>query len=476
MTLDVTHAPGRILGSLLFSCLLVVLAFVSPARAVAPVPRPLTESEILHLLKGKIPASGLISRIHQDKISFAMTKPVIEQLKTAGATQPVLEALRDAQPVGLVWSRPAQFTLSEEAFVEVTPLVAEGGHDYLACTDDTRHVSLLTNAGGSWKAYPIAPDLSVGNNVGARVIGLTVHQGVAYVAMVPNLSGNMQLILAYNPGGNPAGPWLRASIYSTDSTQLQNPSLAVAGDQLIVAFDDFSTQKRSSNDVFLGKIPLSELSVSGKAPSASIVDLSAADDVQGGPSDMRPQLFAGQGQLGIVWEKAGKTVIFGQAQIASGLDSLRQTQELNTVSDPTDKSLMLAASGNTKLVARFADDSDPNNAPGCCVVLATTSNAGGSWSTSSVGRTNLALEAPGLAVSDCGPSLAYVQAMSGNSQRLEVSTFSGGQWQHVGLSEGSANQPRLAATATGLDLVYVSAVGQITVRSATCYRAPAPLD
>lgn len=475
MTRIVILAPGRSLGSLLLSCLLLVFASLSLAGAAAAAGKPLAEADILRLLKEKIPASALVSQIHQDKISFAVTKPVIDRLKSAGATQPVLEALRQAQPLGLVWSRPAAFTLSEEAFVEVTPLVVDGGHDYLACTDDERHVSLLTNAGGAWKAYPVAPDLSVGNNVGARVLGLAVHQGVAYVAMIPNLSGNMQLMLAYNPGGNPAGPWLRASIYSTDSSQLQNPSLAVAGDQLVVAFDNFSAPKHSSNDVFLGKIALSDLSGSGTPPSAGITDLSTADDVPGGPSDMRPQLVSNNGELNLVWEKAGKTVVFSQAQIASGLDSLKQTQEIDTVTSPTDKSLQLAASGNSALVARFADDSNSSNAPGCCVVLA-ASNADGNWSTSNVGRTNLALEAPGLAIGDCGPAIAYVRAVSGNGARLAVATFAGGQWRTVELSEESANQPRLAVTATGLDLVYLSAVGQITVRSAVCYPPPAPLD
>jgi hypothetical protein len=475
MIRHVIPAPGKSLVSLLLSSVLLVLLSVLPTSAIAAASKPLAESDVLQLLKEKLPAGELIGRIHQDRISFVVTKPVLDELKTAGASQPVLEALRDAQPIGLVWSRPAQFTLSQNDFVEVTPLVVDGGHDYLACTDDSRHVSLLTNASGEWKAYPLAPDLSVGNNVGARVIGLTVHQGVAYVAMIPNLYGNMQLMLVYDPGGNPAGPWKHASIYSTDSSQLQNPSLAVAGDQLLVAFDDFSAKKGSNSDVFLGNILLSDLSESGTAPTASITDLSSADDVQGGPSDMRPQLFASQGQLNMIWERAGKSVLFGQAQIASGLDSLRQTEELNTVSNPTDKSLQLAASGRTELIARFADDSDPNNAPGCCVVLA-TSNAGGSWSTSPIARTNLALEAPGLAVGNCGPSVAYVKAVSSNGQRLAVATLSGGQWKTMELSEDSANQPRLAATDAGLDLVYLSAVGQITVRSATCYPPPASLD
>jgi hypothetical protein len=475
MTLNVIPAPGRSLGSLLLLSLSLALASVSHVCGAATAGKPLAESDVLRLIKEKLPAGALISRLHQDRISFAVTKAVLDELKAAGASQPVLEAVRDAQPRGLVWSRPAQFTLSQDAFVEVTPLVVDGRHDYLACTDDARHVSLLTNAGGAWKAYPVAPDLSVGNSSGSRVIGLAVHQGVAYVAMIPNLSGNMQLVLAYDPGGNPAGPWLRTSIYSTDSSTLQNPSLAVAGEQLFVAFDDFSAPKRSSNDVYLGKIPLADLSGSGKPPSASIMDLSAVDDVPGGPTDTRAQLAADQGQLSLVWTKAQKTILFSQAQISSGLDTLRQTQELNTVSDPTDKSLVLVASGDTELVARFADDSDPNNAPGCCVVLA-SSKVGGNWSTSPVGRTNLALEAPGIAISQCGPSIAYVQAVSGNGQHLAVATLSDSQWQTEELIEDSANQPRLAATATGLDLVYLSAVGQITVRSATCYPPPAPLD
>lgn len=475
MTLDVIPAPGKSLSSLLLSCVLIVFASLSPAGAAPAGSSPLSESQILQLLKEKLPAGELVSRIHQDRISFAVTKPVIEQLKTSGATQPVLEAVRDAQPVGLVWSRPSQFTLSQDAFVEVTPMVVDGGHDYLACTDDERHVSLLTNAGGAWKAYPIAPDLNVGNSPGLRVLGLAVHQGVAYVAMIPNLSGNMQLVLAYNPSGNPAGPWQRATIYSTESSTLQNPSVAVAGDQLLVAFDDFSAPKRSSNDVYLGKTPLSDLSGSGKAPSASFMDLSTADDVPGGPTDTRAELVADQGQISAVWTKAKKTIMFSQAHISSGLDSLRQTQELNTVSDPTDKSLVLVASGNTELVARFADDSDPNNAPGCCVVLA-TSNAGGTWSTSPVGRTDLALEAPGVAIGACGPSIAYDKAMSSNGSRLAVATLVNGQWQTVELTDQSVNQPRLAATARGLDLVYVSGVGQIGVRSATCFAPPAPLE
>lgn len=475
MTLDVIHAPGKSLGCVLLSCALLLFAAASPASAPASHSKPLAESDLLLLLKEKVPASDLVARIHRDKISFPVTKPVLDELKLAGATQPVLEALRDAQPIGLVWSPPAKYTLSADDFVEVTPLVADGGREYLACTDDAHHVSLLTNAGGAWKAYPIAPDLNVGNNVGARVIGLTVHQGVAYVAMVPNLSGNMQLLLAYDPGGNPAGPWLRASIYSTDSSTLQNPSLAVAGEQLLVAFDDFSAPKRSGNDVYLGTIPLSGLSASGKTPSANIMDLSIADDVPGGPTDTGAQLAIDQGQLSVVWTKAQKTLLFSQAQISSGLDTLRQTQELHTVSDPTDKSLVLVASGNTELVTRFADDSDPNNAPGCCLVLA-TSNVGGNWSTSPVGRTNLALEAPGIAISQCGPSIAYVRAVAGNGQHLAVATLSGSQWRTEELIEDNAHQPRLAATATGLDLVYLSAVGQITVRSAKCYPPPAPLE
>jgi hypothetical protein len=455
-----------------FTAMCLMVAFVFPVCAEVHR-KPLDKTDVLRMLKAKEPDASVEAQIRQQKISFAITKPVIDELKTAGASRPVLEALRAAQPVGLVWSAPTVKSLSSDAMVEITPMVVDGGHDYFACTSDQKRVALVTNAGGAWKLYPVAPELDVGNNGGARIIGLAVNQGVAYVPMIPNNTPNAQIVLAYNPGGNPAGPWVKVLIYSSDSSTLENPSAAVAADELMVAFDDWIGAK-GKNDVFLATIPLSGLRANGKVPPVKIVDISKADDYSGGPSDERPELVVSQGEFNLAWEQGGKSILFIQAQVGSVPNNLPKPQVLHTASDPTDKSLVLAATGDHAVLVRF-EQTDSND-PGCCEV-SVTHNAGGSWATNTVGRTNLAVQTEGVAVGDCGASVAYMRAVTGNVKQVTVATFADGQWRNQDLGGGDAYQPRLAATSSGLDLIYDSgSAGQIIVRSGVCYAPPAPLD
>lgn len=469
MILKNAFAPRSLLRAVLPMWLAVALVFPVCAETHR---KSLDKADVLRMVKAKQPEASMVAQIQQEKISFAITKPVIDELKAAGASRPVLEALRAAQPVGLVWSAATHASLGNTAMVEVTQMVSDGGHDYFACTSDEKQVALVTNAGGAWKPYPVAPGLDVGNNVGARIIGLAVNQGVAYIPMIPNQS-NPQMVLAYDPGGNPSGPWVRVPIYSTDSSTLENPSAAIAGDRLMVAFDDNNSRK-GKNDVFLATIPVSGLGATGKVPPVQIVDLTKADDSQGGPSDMRPELVVSEGEFNLAWEQAGKSILFVQAQIGSVPNNLPKPEVLRTDNDPTDKSLVLAATSSRAAVARFAQTE--SNAPGCCEALA-TSNRGGSWSTGSLGRTDLALAAPGVAISDCGPSVAYMRAVPGNEKHLTVATLANGQWGSQDLGGDEAHQPRLAATSSGLDLVYDSGgTGAIFVRSGVCYPPPAPLE
>jgi hypothetical protein len=147
---------------------------------------------------------------------------------------------------------------------------------------------------------------------------------------------------------------------------------------------------------------------------------------------------------------------------------------LHTATDEADKSLQLSAAGETLLIARFVGNPDRNDSLGCCDVWATT-NGGGAWSTQAIGRTGQALDSPGVAVSDCGPSVAYSHAINGSTGRLTVGTFVDGHWKSQDLGASNPGNPRLAATPSGLDLIYVSGWGQITFESAVCFPPPAPL-
>ncbi|MGA9978417.1 MAG: hypothetical protein WBQ08_07275 [Candidatus Sulfotelmatobacter sp.] len=435
--------------------------------------QPLTEPDIIRLLHAHVPEEQLSKRLRQEKISFVITPSILHEFQQSGASSELLQTIREVQPQGLVWGPAKQLALSDHAMVEITPLVAENGKDYFAFTGDDHRVRLATNSSGTWKTYDVAPNLEVGNNPAARVIGLAVHAGVAYIPMIA-VPAKMQILVAYNPSGNMAGPWLQSAVYTTDSSYLQDPSATISGDSLLIAFDDVGNRK-NSNDVFVAKVPLRNLTGSGTAPSVAVTNVTKANDVAGGASDDHPQIVAVGNTLNMAWQEALKSLVFARGQSAGqGTSWPRQWQTLHTATDEADKSLQLSAAGDTLLIAGFIGNPDRNDSLGCCDVWATT-NGGGTWSTQSIGRTGMALESPGVAVSDCGPSIGFSHATSGNSGVLTVGTFADGKWKNQDLRASNPGNPRLAATPSGLDLIYVSGWGQITFESAVCFPPPAPL-
>ncbi len=450
-------------------CMVVASGFAGTQSS----PPPLTEPDIVRLLGAHVPEEQLAKRLRLERISFVVTPAILHELQQAGASRQLQQTIREVQPQGLVWGPERHFTLSDHAMVEITPLVAEGGKDYFAFTGDDHRVRLATNSSGAWKTYDVAPNLDVGNSPNARVIGLAVHAGVAYLAMVA-VPEKMQILVASNASGNPAGPWVQSAVYTSDSSYLQDPSPTISGDSLVIAFDDVGPMK-NSNDVFVAKVPLRSLTGSGVAPSVAVTNVTRANDVQGGASDDHPQIVAIGDTLNLAWQEALKSLALARGQTAGqGTTWPRQWQTLHTATDEADKSLQLAAAGDTLVIARFVGNPDRNDSLGCCDVWATT-NRGGAWSTQSIGRTGAALDSPGVAISDCGPSIAYSHAISGNTGRLTVGTFADGQWRSQDLRVTNPGSPRLAATASGLDLMYVSGWGQITFESAVCYPPPAPL-
>jgi len=458
----------------LLPAIAVCIVVTSGFTGTQSLPQPLTEPEIIRLLRAHVPEEQLAKRLQREKISFVITPSILHELQQSGASKELLQIIREAQPRGLVWGPAKQLTLSDHAMVEITPLVAENGKDYFAFTGDDHRVRLATNSSGAWKVYDVAPSLDVGNSPAARIIGLAVHAGVAYIPIVA-ATAKMQILVACNPSGNPAGPWVQSAVYTTDSSYLQDPSATISGDSLLIAFDDVGNRK-NSNDVFVAKVLLSSLTGSGTAPSVAVTNVTKANDVPGGASDDHPQIVAIGNTLNLAWQEALKSLVLARGQTTGqGTTWPRQWQTLHTAADEADKSLQLAAAGDTLLIARFVPNPDRNDSLGCCDVWATT-NSVGAWSTQSIGRTGLALESPGVAVSDCGPSIAYSHAINGNTGRLMVGTFADGQWRSQDLGASNPGNPRLAVTPSGLDLIYVSGWGQITFESAVCYPPPAPLE
>lgn len=373
---------------------------------------------------------------------------------------------------GLVWGNPQHAVSSEHGVLDMTRLEIAGGHDYLAFSGaDDKLLYLASNASGKWTIDSIAPGLNVGIREGARTKSLAVHAGVAYVPfIIPTDNGNL-LGVIYDPSANLSGPWVRTPLYSTECAYLQDPSATIAGDSLVIAFDSCGPSK-TSNDVFVARVPLSSLPASGvpltaQPPSSvKITNVTTYDDLQSGPADDHPEIAIAGDELKLAWQRGTKTLAFAEGASTSTAWPARP-DVLHTGTDAADQSLQLTAAGDTVLVARYVPDTALNNTPNCCHVFATT-NSGGRWSTKNVGETNVPSQKPGVAIGSCGPSVAFIQTVQGATSRLVVATLAGGRWWHESVAT-DAKDPRLAPTPSGLEMVYVKGYSDIIEQQAKCY-------
>lgn len=452
-------------------------ADLSQTTRRVPAASPLDESDVIKLLQSHIPAAQVGERARRQGIRFALTAAVEQQLREAGADSALLETLSQIQPRGLVWG-PAKHvaTAAEHGLVDVSDLVTENGKHYVVFTGDDKHVYLASDANGTWKTYEIYGASYVGNGPNQWYVGLVVRGDAIYVPFVTPTDTGSVLAVSYNTSLQ--GTWAHAVLFAADNPNIHDPFGTLLRDTLLVSFD-MPGPRKTSDDVFVASIPLASLPAGG-APSnaplpAQVSNVSHADDVQSGPDDGYAEIVPAEGGLDIAWQRAEKTLVFAQGQFGgpNGATWPPTPQLLNAATDEGQQSLQLAASGQTVVIAQFINKPNQGNGPGCCDVWA-TSNASGSWATQNIGSTNMALQKPGVAVSACGPSVAFQQAMSDNSERVAVSTFEGGRWVQQLLGE-NAMQPRLAATPDGMDLVYQSGYGDIFFQHAQCYPPPAPL-
>lgn len=446
-------------------------------RRPGPAARgPLNESDIVSLLKMHVSPAEVGAQARRQHIDFVVTASALQELRQAGADDALLQTLREIQPQGLIWGPPRRVAGTDHGLVDISNLVTEGGKHYLAFTGDDKRVRLASDASGTWKIYDAYMKSDVGNAVNRWYVGLVVHNGTIYIPFVTSINDKNYLGLAYN--SNLQGAWSQAALFETDSSAFVNdPFGAISGDTLLVSFDT-AVGSKGSDDVFVASIPLSKVPAGGAAFSAplpaQVVDVSKADDMPSGPADHFAEIVSTAGGPQMAWERALKTLVFARGQ-ASGSDGITwpATPELlHTATDEAQQSLQLAAEGRTDVIARYVNNPNPKGTA-CCDVFATT-NATGNWATETIGETNLALKRPGVAVSACGPSVAFQQAITGSPGRLTVATFASGHWGHQSLAT-DAMQPRLAETPDGLDMTYQSGYGDLFLQHAKCYPPPAPL-
>jgi hypothetical protein len=463
---------------------LIVLAAVGLAAGVTPLHAPqrgssratgpMNENDIVRLLQAHVPPAQVGQRSRGRGIDFTLTELVEQQLEQAGADVELLQTLIEIQPQGLVWGPARRVATSDHGLLDVSDLVTEGGKHYLAFTGDDKHVRLASDAGGTWKIYDVYAGSDVGNGANRWYVSLVVHAGEVYVPYVTFTGDRNIVAVAYN--SSLQGPWSQAAIYSTDSSYLNDPFGTISGDTLLVSFDSAVASGKGADDVFVASIPLASFPAGGApftAPlPAQVNDVTKVDDVPGGPDDNYAGIVPGTGGLEMAWQRASKTLVFAQGQTGGpgGTTWPPSPQLLATSADQAQQSLQMAAAGSTTAIARFIGNPNPTG-PACCDVWATT-NATGSWTTEVIGGTNLANQRPGVAVSACGPSVAFQQAISGNEGRITVATFEGGRWVNQSLAMNVV-QPRLAVTPDGLDMAYQSGYGDIFFQHAKCYPPPA---
>jgi hypothetical protein len=63
-----------------------------------PLPKPFTKDDVLKLLTGNVPANRVETLVHERGIDFQITPETESELRKAGATDPLLAALRDLAP------------------------------------------------------------------------------------------------------------------------------------------------------------------------------------------------------------------------------------------------------------------------------------------------------------------------------------------------------------------------------------------
>jgi hypothetical protein len=117
----------------LFLMMLVALGAprVSPQRAE----KALTKTQLLNLVQAGMETPDLVKLIHEHGIDFELTDDYLQALRSAGAQEPVIQALHDARPKPLSKEQVLQLVVGHVPSERAAMLVAQHGIDFVADDD-----------------------------------------------------------------------------------------------------------------------------------------------------------------------------------------------------------------------------------------------------------------------------------------------------------------------------------------------------
>ncbi len=365
---------------------------------------------------------------------------------------------------GLSWSQPQPVLTLEggASLIWASNLIVDGGKEYWVYVDSSANPWLATDAGGTWRNYGLGIQGLEHSGATTPLGSIAVQNGVVYVPYLDGSSGSLDL--AYNPSGNPSGPWVQVPVVPANTsgalcglgTETENPSAAIAGSNLYVSFQDGAPcNTPGAGQVYMASIALSSLSQSsGGSPSWSIQNISAA---QG--NSTAPAITSDGQTVSLAWDYNGGSLQF-MNDVSSG-------QSQSIFAAPTDfyGHMQLAAGsvggGSVHAVALYAG--------GNSSTAYAATDAGGSWSSAQLGptsgsgvNTSSGQDDPAAAIGFCGVAVAYNNNPTSNfytGDTVYVATYAGGQWNPVAVGSAQNNPlqlPALAPIPGGFDLLYVN--------------------
>src|SRR5208283_867728 len=115
-----------------FFALIIFLAL--PARAAVPpqTEKPLTQPQLMDLVKARMETSDLVKLIREHGIDFDLTADCLQALRKAGAQEPVIQALDAARPKPLTKEQILELLTGHVPSARAATLVKQRGIDFVA--------------------------------------------------------------------------------------------------------------------------------------------------------------------------------------------------------------------------------------------------------------------------------------------------------------------------------------------------------
>jgi formylglycine-generating enzyme required for sulfatase activity len=124
---------------------LFFFAFLALSAGQQPPLEPLTRGEVTNLVKAGMEAADLVKLIHEHGINFDLTDDYVQELRSAGAQDSVLQALGAARPTRLTQEQVLQLVAGHVPSGRAGMLVGQHGIDF---QPDEEYLKTLRLAGG----------------------------------------------------------------------------------------------------------------------------------------------------------------------------------------------------------------------------------------------------------------------------------------------------------------------------------------